>query len=183
MCLCEFLRAACLRVPSEVRRDRTPWSWRYRRLYAIWGWCQELNLCSSGEPGTVSTLNQWLMSLALLLFLLIYTGFHLQPSVATMFFSLSLLILCMGVNMQKSGTNSRNGLLSHPACPRDRLRSPASRQALFPAEATCQRPLHQLLCFYDILFFLFVCFLEESWLPVSMAPALDVSVICLSSFG
>lgn len=64
-----------------------------------------------------------------------------------------LFILCMGVHMWKSGTTSRNGPLSHPACPRDGLCSPASRQALFPAESTCRHPLHQLLCFYDILFF------------------------------
>lgn len=89
--LCEFMCVTYVRVPTEVRRYCTPWSWCYRRLYTMWGWCRELNLCSSGEPGTVSTLNQWLTSPALLLFLLIYAGFHLQPSVATMFFAFTYL--------------------------------------------------------------------------------------------
>lgn len=91
VCLCEFMCATRIRVATEVRRYCTPWSWRYRRVYAVWGWCRELNLCSSEEPGTVSTLNQWLTSPALLLFLLIYAGFHLQPFVATMLFSLTYL--------------------------------------------------------------------------------------------
>lgn len=91
VCLCEFMCVTRIRVATEVRRYCTPWSWRYRRVYAVWGWCRELNLCSSEEPGTVSTLNQWLTSPALLLFLLIYAGFHLQPFVATMFFSFTYL--------------------------------------------------------------------------------------------
>lgn len=181
VCLCEFLCATCIRVPSEVRRDHTPWSWRYRRLYAVWGWCGELNLCSSGKPGTVSTLNQWLMSLALLLFLLIYTGFHLQPSVATMFFSFPYLFCVWAWTCWSQGQPQE--MVPFPT-----LQVPEIDSGL-QLRGRHSFLLNQLVsvpstnCYVFMTFFFFFCFLEESLLPVSMAPALDVSVICLSSFG
>lgn len=147
------MRATYIRVSPEARRYYAPWNWSYRRLYAIGCWCWELNLGSLLEQGAESPLNQSPTSPALL-FLLIYAGFHLQPFVATAFFSFTDTLCVWACTCGSQGQLQAVVLFSHPVCPRDWLQSPAwvAGTHPFPPDSLSAPPPTNF-CFCDILFF------------------------------